>query len=342
MGDDIHSRPASAERIFISYRRSDTQWAAGRLADSLAAYFGDDRVFRDIEGIVPGERFDDKIDTTLGNADAVVVVIGREWLSTCNESGERRLDDDDDWVVREVASALDRGLPVYPVLVDNAPMPRAEELPESLRGLTRHNAMSLSDSRWPEDVARLGKILSLDIPSATGRLLQKTNIIVSSLLFLAMLFTMTIVTGNLLQQSASTDDWSIMEFFNWEGVNDSGSWVGRMASSLTGGSDKQNVGDCQNPPHPWLKPLSKLQAGIVFLVMVPASALLFVLARHVDPVRRVYTLAAAWTGTLGSFVTFVLFYPVCNEYETIVIFYLGMLIAPMMLVLMGLSGFKEK
>ena len=70
--DSTHSpRYVGKQRIFISYRRDDSQWVAGRLADSLAAYFGDDRVFRDIDGIVAGERFADVIDNTLigGNGD---------------------------------------------------------------------------------------------------------------------------------------------------------------------------------------------------------------------------------------------------------------------------------
>ena len=38
-------------KIFISYRRADARGVAGRLGDSLGQYFGDNRVFRDIEDI---------------------------------------------------------------------------------------------------------------------------------------------------------------------------------------------------------------------------------------------------------------------------------------------------
>jgi len=40
--------------IFISYRRDDARGIAGRLMDTLSDYFGDGRVFRDIEGIEGG------------------------------------------------------------------------------------------------------------------------------------------------------------------------------------------------------------------------------------------------------------------------------------------------
>ena len=167
------------QRIFISYRRGDTQWAAGRLADSLAAYFGDKRVFRDVESIAGGADFGEVIRHTLGSADAVVVLIGPDWLDARDGAGRRRLDEADDWVAREVAAALEAAVPVYPVLVEGTPMPRADELPESLRALTRFNAISISDGRWREDVTRLARIIALDIPSATARQLQRVNLLVS-------------------------------------------------------------------------------------------------------------------------------------------------------------------
>ena len=83
-------------------------------------------------------------------------------------------------------------------------------------------------------------------------------------------------------------------------------------------------------------------AGLIFLVVVPASALLFVFAPHVEASRRRYFLAAAWSGAIGTFGAFMLFKPLCEEYEAIVLFYLAMLVATLMLVLMGLSGFREK
>lgn len=44
-------------RLFISYHRSDTAHAAGRLHDRLIAAAGSDNVFMDIESIAGGEPF---------------------------------------------------------------------------------------------------------------------------------------------------------------------------------------------------------------------------------------------------------------------------------------------
>lgn len=331
------------QRIFISYRREDTQWVAGRLADSLSAYFGDQRIFRDIDGIVAGERFGDVIETTLGAADAVVVLIGKRWLDVTDSNGQRRLASDDDWVAQEVSAALDLDIPVYPVLVDDAPMPRTEELPASLQALTRHNAISISDARWQDDVSRLARIMSLDIPSATERKLRIANLLVAGLLFVAVAVTMTVVVYNLLEQSKTVSCWTLSELVVSGEAETGRSWFDHLLS-LLGNEDKAfEVGRCANPPEAWLQALiGKGPSGLVFLFMVPASGLLFVLAPHVDPVRRRFFYAAAWTGALGSFTAFMLFLPVCSEYENIVNFYLGVLFATLMLVFMSLSGFKAK
>ena len=61
-------------RIFISYRRSDTQGYAGKLSDSLEAYFGGNRIFRDIKGIKGGSKYAKDIDEQMSSADAVIVL----------------------------------------------------------------------------------------------------------------------------------------------------------------------------------------------------------------------------------------------------------------------------
>ncbi|MBL8329695.1 MAG: toll/interleukin-1 receptor domain-containing protein [Rubrivivax sp.] len=172
-----------ASRIFINYRRDDTGGTAGRLSDSLARYFGPDRVFRDVDGIAAGANFEDVLQRAAQDADAMIVLIGRQWTRVTDDRGQVRLHDPDDWVAREIASALERGIPVYPVLAESAQMPRAEELPESLKPLVRHNAVALSDQRWASDVLRLARIVAIDIP---GSLAERTLVAVQWLVSFAL------------------------------------------------------------------------------------------------------------------------------------------------------------
>lgn len=141
--------------IFISYRRDDSAGYAGRLADNLAARFGSDEVFQDIEAIRAGDDFVRAIDTAIGACRVVIVLIGDGWLDAVDGQGRRRLDDPHDFVRAEVAAALQRGVPTIPVLIEGARMPASEALPQPLRALARIQALELSDSRWDYDVAQL-------------------------------------------------------------------------------------------------------------------------------------------------------------------------------------------
>jgi len=144
--------------IFICYRRKDTDYIAGRLDNHLADHFGRDQVFIDINTMKLGADFADTIDTFVGSCDALVAVIGNDWLSDDGE-GRRRIDQPADWVRQEIASALERDVLVVPVLVETARMPSEVELPLSLRKLARRNALDLSAARWTYEVERLIEVL---------------------------------------------------------------------------------------------------------------------------------------------------------------------------------------
>ena len=175
-------------KVFINYRRSDTWGVAGRLSDSLVDYFGEGRVFRDVEGIRAGANFETVLQDTVEAADAVIVLIGPGWLEATDDQGRRRLEDQDDWVVREIAAALQNELPVFPVLIEDTPMPRAEDLPESLKPMVRLNALHISDKRWAFDVERLAKVVAFDIPgSVEEKRLRQFQVGTSAALLLTLL-----------------------------------------------------------------------------------------------------------------------------------------------------------
>lgn len=142
--------------IFLSYRRDDSAGHTGRLADALRRRFGDAHVFQDVEGIAPGEDFVDAVQRAIARCNVLLVVIGREWLDARDTNGQRRLDDPADHVRQEIAAALARDdVRVIPLLVENATMPRAADLPADITPLARRNALPLSDIGWDDDVARL-------------------------------------------------------------------------------------------------------------------------------------------------------------------------------------------
>jgi len=146
--------------IFISYRREDAEGQAGRLFDDLVGLFGNDSVFMDVAGLEPGRDFRRAIDQQVASCGVLLALIGKDWLDVKNESGQRRLDDPMDFVRLETASALKRDIPVIPVLVRGADMPRPEDLPDDLKDLAFRNAVELTHTRWDSDVQVLAKALT--------------------------------------------------------------------------------------------------------------------------------------------------------------------------------------
>ena len=129
--------------IAISYRRQDSSPVAGRLYDRLQAEFGKGSVFMDFDSIPYGVDFREHIKQTLQRAKVVVAIIGPEWTGGGKDLSNRRIDDPTDFVRLEVASALENGIPIIPVLVNNTPMPEAKNLPPELEGLAFRNGLAL-------------------------------------------------------------------------------------------------------------------------------------------------------------------------------------------------------
>jgi hypothetical protein len=146
--------------VFISYRREDSGGYAGRIYDRLTSRLGRENVFFDVDAIPPGRDFVDVLSDRVGKCDALLAVIGKHWVASADGQNRRRLDDPNDFVRIEIEAALQRDVPVIPVLVDGAPMPQPGELPDSLKKLTRRQAIEISLTRFDSDAERLTDALS--------------------------------------------------------------------------------------------------------------------------------------------------------------------------------------
>jgi len=168
--------------IFLSYRREDSAGHAGRLCESLERRLGKGQVFRDVDTIRAGEDFVDAIHARLLDCQALLVLIGREWLDAADGSGRRRLDQANDYLRLEIATglALPRVL-VVPVLVEGMAMPPAEDLPGTIRALGRRQAVSLRDETWDADVDRLVAAVTRSSPPARAARAKSAALVVAVL-----------------------------------------------------------------------------------------------------------------------------------------------------------------
>ena len=147
-------------RIFISYRRDETAAWAFMVNERLAARFGADKIFMDIDSIEPGDDFVEVIKHKVGACEVLIVLIGRAWLTCADDHGQRRLDNHDDFVRLEVKAALDRGIRVIPVLVNGARPPKPEEVSGDLSALCQRNTLALTDVGYRQDLGRLVDVVA--------------------------------------------------------------------------------------------------------------------------------------------------------------------------------------
>jgi len=132
--------------IVISYRRSDSSAIAGRIFDRLAAHYGKNSVFMDIDNIPFGIDFRVHIREVLLHTDVVIAVIGANWLGI-SHAGTARMHEKADPVRVEIETALERKTPIIPVLVDGAKMPQSADLPPEFDNFAFLNAAEVATGR---------------------------------------------------------------------------------------------------------------------------------------------------------------------------------------------------
>ena len=153
-------------RIFISYRRADSEGYVGRLYDHLVQHFERDAVFMDVDTIPPGADFVQVIEDAVAGCDVFMAVIGPQWLTAADSAGQRRLDQWDDFVRLEIVTALKQDKLLIPVLVGQARMPTPADLPEDIAPLARRNSIELTHQRFSYDIQRLVEAVKAASPKS--------------------------------------------------------------------------------------------------------------------------------------------------------------------------------
>jgi hypothetical protein len=132
--------------IVISYRREDTGLMVGRICDRLRDHYGADQVIMDIDSIPLGLDFRKHLRATLDRCDTMLAVIGPSWAAL-DEGSQSRLADETDWVRIEIEAALAKDIPVIPVLINGAGMPKPRDLPDMMKDLAFRQATEVDMRR---------------------------------------------------------------------------------------------------------------------------------------------------------------------------------------------------
>ncbi|HEY7342985.1 MAG TPA: toll/interleukin-1 receptor domain-containing protein [Ktedonobacterales bacterium] len=145
--------------IFISYRRKDIPTFAYFIGKLLAEKFGKKAIFIDEYKIKPGDVFPNKIHKALLQCGILLPVIGQGWIDMIH-----RLEDSEDWVGKEIAEALSRGIPSIPLMFNDDKSPSPKQLPKNLQDLAKRNALTIHEGSVDRDGKALLKDLERILP----------------------------------------------------------------------------------------------------------------------------------------------------------------------------------
>jgi hypothetical protein len=160
--------------IFISYRQKDSAYEVGHISDRLTKRFGKEAVFMDNISLHGGDNFVNTLNQALAHCHVLLAVIGDHWFETDEITGLNRLEKPDDWVRREIATGLERGIPVIQLLVRGAAFPQKKDLPEVLAELPHQQGFPIRpDPDFRNDMQRLIS----DIEKILTEQTRQTNIV---------------------------------------------------------------------------------------------------------------------------------------------------------------------
>lgn len=148
--------------VFISYRRDDASAEAALIYSAIKNQLGEDAVFMDTSSVFSGDDWDARIREKINAAELVIAVIGPDWLRISDEWNRRRIDAPDDWVRRELETALENGARIIPVMVDGARMPPKDVLPPSIQALPKQQKIDIRRDYRDHDTLLL--LAQLDMP----------------------------------------------------------------------------------------------------------------------------------------------------------------------------------
>lgn len=157
-----------SDNVFINYRRQTDAGTAGRIYDNLTRALPGATLFMDVDKLSPGEDFEQGLEKSLDSCKVMLAIVGPQWATLKEEDGTRRLDNPNDFVRREIAKSLGKGVRVIPVLIGGAKLPEAAELPLDLKPFAKRQAMEIRHERFSADVDALAQAIAAVTPGARG------------------------------------------------------------------------------------------------------------------------------------------------------------------------------
>lgn len=152
-------------QVFLNYRTADEPFGAALLDQALSKEFGSSAVFFASKSIPLGADWEKEMFEAVRRSDALLAVMGRNWLNAEDDQGRRRIDDPDDFVRREILAALELGIQVVPIRLELPRRIPQEDLPAPLRPLAQLQGIEIRFRSTGPDIAKLARKLRQLVPA---------------------------------------------------------------------------------------------------------------------------------------------------------------------------------
>lgn len=167
-------------QVFLNYRSADKDFGVPMIDAALSSRFGSDAVFLASKSVTLGGAWQTEMFDAVERSVALLVIMGRNWLNSVDQNGNRRIDQPDDFVRREILLAHELDKRIIPVRLDT-PRLTSNQLPAELRWLVERQDIEIRFRAAKLDVDRLADKLKVLIPelrehSPTERRTPGTNV----------------------------------------------------------------------------------------------------------------------------------------------------------------------
>lgn len=150
--------------IFINYRRTEA-YAAALLDEKISPFFGATDVFRASRSIAAGADYEVAIHQAIEQCRVMLAIVGHEWP----QKFERHTDSKPDWTMREIEGALERDIPIVPILLSGVNAIGEHDIPVNIAKFARAQYLRFDYRNVEQDARKIADELTRTIPALAAR-----------------------------------------------------------------------------------------------------------------------------------------------------------------------------
>ncbi|MGB3442988.1 MAG: TIR domain-containing protein [Actinophytocola sp.] len=150
--------------IFINYRRTEA-YAAALLDEKISPFFGATNVFRAGRSILAGADYEVAINQAITQCRVLLAIVGPGW----SQKFGSHTDNKPDWTIREIEGALERDIPIIPLLLSGVGAISEHDIPVNIARVARAQYLRFDYRNVEQDARKIADELTRTVPALAAR-----------------------------------------------------------------------------------------------------------------------------------------------------------------------------